>query len=268
MDGIKAISEDELRDIASKMPYSWLVLVKDYYITIMLCLLKEIDGIYFKGGTALQKVFLRHTRLSEDIDYTVKGNLKEIIEKITGILEKSGLFTGMAVEKEREGFARITAKYRAFGKYEGSVFIDLNSRGTILRNPEMHSVNHFYAGFIPEFEIRTLAKAEAAAEKVRAAIQRNKPRDHYDIYMILKAGIPIDNEIVRMKCADSGIEFDITKMFNKASRLKHRWDDDLMPLMAEKVSFDEVMKTLAGHFKLKEEKKAKKEFNAKKQKTG
>ena len=96
------------------------------------------------------------------------------------------------------------------------------------------------------------------AEKVAAAIGRNRPRDHFDIYMILNAKIPISMELVKEKCRQSKVEFNIIKMFNNASKLKHRWDKDLLPLLAEEISFEEVMKTLARHFKLKEEKDRKK----------
>ena len=47
-------------------------------------------------------------------------------------------------------------------------------------------------------------------------------------------------------------------MFNNAKKLKRRWDEDLLPLLAEEISFEEVMKTLAKYFKLKEEKDKKK----------
>jgi hypothetical protein len=43
-------------------------------------------------------------------------------------------------------------------------------------------------------------------------------------------------------------------MFNKAKTLKNRWDKDMVVLLAEPVSFKEVIQFLAKHFKLKEEK--------------
>lgn len=43
-------------------------------------------------------------------------------------------------------------------------------------------------------------------------------------------------------------------MFNNAKKLKNRWDEDMIPLIADEVPFQDVIKTLARHFKLKEEK--------------
>ena len=92
------------------------------------------------------------------------------------------------------------------------------------------------------------------AEKMAATIGRNRPRDHYDLYKIIKLGIPINIDLVKKKCRQSKVEFSIIKMFNKAKILKKRWDKDLMPLIAEEISFQEVMKILSNYFKLKEEK--------------
>ena len=97
------------------------------------------------------------------------------------------------------------------------------------------------------------------AEKVAATVGRNRPRDHYDVYTMIKAGLPINLELVRQKCKQSGVEFDVQRMFSKADKLKTRWDRDMIPLLAEEVPFPEVMRTLARYFKLKEAKEAKKD---------
>ena len=120
--------------------------------------------------------------------------------------------------------------------------------------PEKYQITHFYKDIIPDFSLNVLAKEELVAEKVAAAIGRNMPRDHYDIYKIIKAKMHINMELVKEKCRQSNVEFDIIKMFNKAKKLKNRWDEDLLPLLSEEASFQEVMTILARHFKLKEEK--------------
>ena len=43
-------------------------------------------------------------------------------------------------------------------------------------------------------------------------------------------------------------------MFNKAKKLKNRWDQDMIALLSEQITFQEVITTLAKHFNLKEEK--------------
>lgn len=251
---IKKLTNDEFRDIASKLPFNYNILAKDYYLTAVLYLVKDVNGIFFKGGTALQKIYLNYSRLSEDADFTVTWSIGEVKKEIISILEKSTLFENVTMDKDIKGFTRLVVHYKGFSNENGVVFIDLNQRAKMLMAPEKHSIKHFYKGSIPEFFVNTLAKEELIAEKVAAAIARNQPRDHYDLYRIIKEQMPINIEIVKKKCKQSGIKFDIIKMFNMAKKLKNRWDEDLLPLIAEDVGFKEVMITLAKYFKLKEEK--------------
>ena len=93
--------------------------------------------------------------------------------------------------------------------------------------------------------MNTVGKEELIAEKMAAAIGRNKPRDHFDLYEIIMNKMNINMEIVKKKCKESGNDFDITKMFNNAKKLHSRWDDDIASLTREKITFQEVMQTLA-----------------------
>ena len=78
---IKRVSEDEFNDIASGLKFDRLKLTKDYFVTLLLYLIKDVNGIYFKGGTALNKIFLNHARLSEDLDFSLTRNEKEVKKK-------------------------------------------------------------------------------------------------------------------------------------------------------------------------------------------
>ena len=82
MDEIKKISYDETKEIAAEHGFDPDILLKDYYITTILYLIKDVEGIYFKDGTALQKIFLNYSRLSEDIDFTVTKNVKDTAKEI------------------------------------------------------------------------------------------------------------------------------------------------------------------------------------------
>lgn len=254
MDDINRIKENDFRNISSRLPFNSILLTKDYYLTVILYLLRDVEGLYFKGGTALHKIFLNYARLSEDLDFTLTGDMGKTREKIKDILNKSRLFERVTKDKDVEGFTRLVVHYRGLSDEHGNVFIDLNKRAKLMMKPEKHEIKHFYQNNIPRFSFNTLAKEEMLAEKVIAAIRRNKPRDHYDIYRIIKAGIPIKIELVKKKCRLSGVEFNIIRMFSKAKKLKRRWDENMLPLLAEEVSFEEVMKTLAESFSLKREK--------------
>lgn len=252
MDTIKTITSDVLRDIAFKTGFDQSLIVKDYYITVLLYLLKDIDGLYFKGGTALQKIFLNYSRLSEDIDFTITKNVNLIRKQIEKVIKKSGMFGKVTKDKHVHKFIRLIIHYKDPFNEKGTVFIDLNKKSELLKKPEKYNIKHFYGENIPSFSFFTLAKDEMITEKVSATINRNKPRDHFDVYSILSNNISLNLSMVKKKCQTSGGEFNIVKIFSKAKKLKKRWDEDMNRLLAEEVSFSEVMKTLARYFKLKE----------------
>ncbi len=254
MDKIERIHAIEFEDILARKEFSKVKLTKDYFVTLLLYLVRNVEGIYFKGGTAINKIFLNHPRLSEDIDFTLTRDVSEVKKEIVEIIKESQIFEEITEDKNVDGFLRIVVNYNGFEGENESVFIDLNRRSKLLHAPEIHKIKHFYIPFIPSFLVKTIAKEEMIAEKVAATIGRNKPRDHFDVYNILREGIPINLELAKQKCVASGDEFSIPKMFNKAQTLKNRWDRDMVALLAEPVSFQEVMRYLAKHFKLKEEK--------------
>ncbi|MFH1174369.1 MAG: nucleotidyl transferase AbiEii/AbiGii toxin family protein [archaeon] len=254
---ITNIRKKDFETIIAERGFEEQLTVKDYYITILLYLLKDAKGIYFKGGTALNKILLEHARISEDIDFTLERPLSEIRKEITKAVNTSRIFGKITQDKDVDKFVRLIVPYDTeLGK--GEIFLDLNERGKLLTKPEKLEIKHFYTN-IPTFSTFCLSKEEIIAEKMAATIGRNKPRDHYDLYQIIKRKIPINLKLVEQKCKQSGDEFSIIKMFNQAQKLHKRWKEDLEPLIIEDVTFQEVMQTLAKHFKLIEAKDAKKD---------
>ncbi len=254
------LTQEEFEEVAGNKHFDNRLIEKDYFVTVILYLLKDVKQIYFKGGTALNKIFLGYARLSEDVDFTVTSNVRTVEKEIKHILQESKFFTAITKDKRVDKFTRLIAHYEGFYNTEGTVFIDLNQKASLLLKPEQCNILHFYEENMPSFSFPTLAKKEMLAEKMAATIGRNKPRDHFDLYQIVKKKLPLDLSLVKKKCESSEHEFDIIKMFNRAKKLKNRWDEDMEPLLAEEISFQKVMKTLAEHFKLKREKEKQKEM--------
>ena len=82
MDEVKRIPAIEFEVILGKTNFLREKLIKDYYLTLILYLIRDVECIYFKGGTALNKIFLNHARLSEDLDFSLTRDEKEVKENI------------------------------------------------------------------------------------------------------------------------------------------------------------------------------------------
>lgn len=246
------ITLDELKIIADEQGFDIVLLEKDYLITYLLFLLKDVKGIYFKGGTALNKIFLNHERLSEDLDFTLNRKLSDVEKDIKNKL-KGTIFTKITHDKRVDKFIRLIIHYKLFHE-EGTIFIDLNERAKLLLKPRKIAIPHFYPEHIPKFEVACLHKNEIVAEKVLATCRRYKPRDYLDIYHIIKRKIPISTSLVKGKFKEEGGTFSPKLIFKKTNKIFNEWDEDLLRLTKSKPDFKKVMQTLTKFFKYKEHK--------------
>lgn len=247
------ITLEELKIISGREGFSMPIIEKDYLVTYLLFLLKDIKGIYFKGGTAINKIFLKNKRLSEDIDFTITRDIeilkKEIKEKLKGTI-----FDNISKGKEVEGFGRLIVHYKLFHE-DGTIFIDLNKREKIILEPEKYKIIHFYNDKFQDFEVNCIRKEELFAEKMRATIERYKPRDYIDMYNLIKEGFKIDMDIVKQKFALSKKKFDVKLIFKNTNKVFILWNKDLSIITKEKKDFKEVIGFLADYFNFKELKK-------------
>jgi len=255
------ISKARLQNIAAEKGFNLIYLEKDYFLTVLLCLIKDIEGLYFKGGTALNKTVFNHTRLSEDLDFTCTTKISEVKKKIEKIIkENPSLFTRIGTDKETQKFTRIQVFYKGYFREKEYVNVDLNAHARIHLKPEEKSVKHFYYGKIPKFSIQTLNFKELIAEKVAATFGRNAPRDYYDLYNIITKKIPVNIKLVKQKLKEHNQKFDINKIFKPGSKVYSRWETDLLPLTKTKPEYKKVIKTISKYFKYKQNKKIKRKL--------
>jgi len=248
---INLISLDELKIIANKQKFNLILLEKDYLLTYLLYLIKDVEGIYFKGGTALNKIFLNHERLSEDLDFTLIKKLNDVEKDIRDTLKET-IFKKITHDKRVEKFIRLIVHYKLFHE-EGTIFIDLNQRAEVLLNPKKISIPHFYSQFIPDFEVNCLDEKEIIAEKIMATCERYKPRDYFDLYNIIKNKLPISIGLIKKKFKKNNKEFTIKLLFKKTNKIYNEWNEDLFKLTKSKPSFNSVMDKLKEFFRYKHE---------------
>jgi len=244
------ISLDELKIIASQKGFDIVLLEKDYLLTKLLFILKDVKDIYFKGGTALNKIFLNHERISEDLDFSLTGNIADIEKEIKNKLEGT-IFDKITHDKRVDKFVRLIIHYKLFHE-TGTIFLDLNERSNMLLKPQKLELPHFYEEHIPEFKVNCLHKNEMIAEKVMATCERYKPRDYFDIYYIIKNNLPISISLIKKKFRKNNKIFTNNLMFKRTNKFFNEWNDDLFKLTKSSPNFNEMMGTLKKFFKYKQ----------------
>ncbi len=246
---MERISEARLRNIASEKGRNLLYMEKDYFLTVLLYCMRGLDGMYLKGGTALNKVFFDHLRLSEDLDFTVEREIGEIRKQVEGIVDSEKAHF-QKVESGRQGrdFARLKVFYNGYFARGGFISIDLNRLSSVHLGGERKKVMNFYG---LDFEANVLNFRELATEKMRAAITRNQPRDYFDMFYILK-DYELDMWLVKKKTEEAGERFGMERIFKNARKIYSSWDEEIGKLTNEKLTFLECIRFLEEKLREKE----------------
>ena len=165
------------------------ILEMDYLQALFLNkLYSDEDSLVFKGGTYLKHAY-GLDRFSEDLDFTLKGEISENkLRNTAGSLSDYGVEAWIDSFEETE--ISITCRLRFEGplyqgseKSIGSVEIDISKRNDVFLEPEW--VRMFFE--YPEIRVLNvlgLRKKELMAEKLRALSTRRKARDLYDVWFL------------------------------------------------------------------------------------
>lgn len=194
------------------------VIEKDYVLGWLLSAIyshKDLkDQWVFKGGTCIKKCYFNEYRFSEDLDFTVKTfdhiNENFLNQTFKGITESINDNVGVEFPVvEFEVFENPRGKIAAQGKlgYKGPnarkssiprVKIDLSADEILLLNTDKRPVFHPYSDFDENiFFAQAYQYEEVFAEKLRALIQRTRPRDLYDVVNIYhREDIRPDSKII------------------------------------------------------------------------
>lgn len=187
------ILPEKLSKIAKKSQTSFLNIARDYVQALFL------DGFYqqkessvfsFKGGTAFHFVY-QSPRFSEDLDFSANAFNCRVFEglltKSLLFIEKNGLKVDLIESKPTSGGCLAIFSALA-GGVPVRIQIEVSLRAPKKTKGEAVLIK---TSLLPPFGVLILKEEELAAEKIKALLARKKPRDFYDLYFILRAGLKI-----------------------------------------------------------------------------
>ncbi len=240
---------EELENIAQLKRLSLRDTEKDYLQDLILFSIYSNIGkeLIFKGGTCLYKVY-KLNRFSEDLDFTLTKRLdtKKITNKVISDLMLLNIRGRIKEIKEYQKGMNIRLLLNGplyKGGKETQCFIPLNisKKEQVLLEPKKESIMPLYRE-IPTFEVFAMPEKEILAEKVRAILTRQKPRDVYDLWFLLtRKNIVFDSNLIDKKLALYDLRLDLTELRNRIERMKGLWEIDLKNLMIDELQrFDKV----------------------------
>ncbi|MBS3121322.1 nucleotidyl transferase AbiEii/AbiGii toxin family protein [Candidatus Woesearchaeota archaeon] len=223
----------------------------DYIQHLFLIFFSKHSGnsYIFKGGTALQKGYGLN-RFSIDLDFTQvhENNINEIINKISSDISDFGYKTEVE-EKKTIGKTFIL-------KINGPLYIgtkmsicnlkiEISQRESILLKPQFKEIMPRYNDLQP-YTIMIMDEEEILAEKVRAIMTRNKPRDVFDLGFILKRGAKFQLEFINKKLEYYKEQFEMKRFIDKLKEKENIWEKEMRNYVKDVPEFKTILKEITN----------------------
>lgn len=176
---------DELRRIAAREEISLNFAAKDEMISMVLLQLQGVKDIILKGGTAINRVYTKKRRFSEDIDFdfVFRGTVKEALSQTQKIVEKIKSF---AIAKPRIMNQTIRYDLQYFNPLQHKDTVRLEFR--IVPSASHYSQKVVNPGFVPADAalLNVYNLEELLRQKIECIFTRKEGKDLFDLYYLLE----------------------------------------------------------------------------------
>lgn len=262
--------KDLINVLSSKYPFTTYIIEKDYYLTKLLIAIQEFcqDRLVLKGGTALNKVFLGHYRMSEDLDFisiirkplVTRQDRSKAMDFLRQVLDKICKKSNLVCKNKRGKGANLSTQYFFNFEYDsiitdtkGTLILEVSQRNNPIFQPQRKSIDHIFKDpftgeyLFPAGTVLCLEFKELVAEKTRAMITREEiaSRDLFDLQYLYDAKFDFLNKdyikLLKQKLQEDSFSNDLSRYrtnFGRSpeeiSRLKGKIEAELFPVISPK----------------------------------
>ncbi len=202
------LSIDFLKKLAVKNQTSEVNVLREYVQNLILHRIyqqEQAAGLFFKGGTALRLIY-KSPRFSEDLDFDTNIHEIQVWEQV---LEQ------VLVELDREGVkVEIIDSTETSGGYLGKISVENLSRLVVIKfeisfrknntKGEVFSIDNEFG---ITYSLVSLKTGELVDGKISALLDRQKARDFYDLYFMLRKNMLTVQQKVKLS--------EVTKIIEK-----------------------------------------------------
>ncbi len=238
------LTKAQIQRIAQRNGVGMQVQERDYLQHLILWLLyRRSQELIFKGGTALRLVY-GGNRYSEDLDFNGSEDtsaLEALWQEVVGGLEDFGIVAEIRNRWDSDVGYGFDVSFQGplhegRDRSKGKVRVDVNQRP---EEVETHRelVTSPYDDVRP-FVVTALALDHLLAEKLRALLVRGKPRDLYDIWLLLRQGVEPDLTLVERKLALYDRTWTREALEEAMENVRAGWERDLRHLLPQFVPYE------------------------------
>lgn len=209
------------------------------------------DHLAFKGGTAIKKIYHPGARFSEDLDFTAMNLEEEEAATQLESLNDAEINSITFMEIHQDGNTHRGTMYRLpyIGplNHPNSIRLDISFRDDLILPQEERTVQSDFSEDLTS-RVKTLSFMELMAEKLRAMMTRENPRDYYDAWAHLPKIHEKEHlkELAQRKCALAEYPYNPSKIFDQdvLSRIESAWKTQLQHLTPDYVEFQTIIPQL------------------------
>ena len=197
------MSSTLIQTISNQQQIDQSTIIREYFQLVFLkYFYQKSRSVYFKGGTAIRLLF-NSFRYSEDLDFTCLRK-KDYFNEISNLVPKIEIETNTKIKiTKQKNIEEIGQRIRLIFqpnkiiKQPLGIKLDFSYREKPLDRQSTVIVTD-YPVFPPPL-VNHYSKKEILAEKIRAMFTRNKARDLFDLWFLLKNDTPVVWEYVKQK---------------------------------------------------------------------
>ncbi len=262
------IQKQEILQTASRESVNPIIIEKDYVLGWLLAGISNNDSFaeswIFKGGTCLKKCYFEKYRFSEDLDFTLTEGasldphfIRSQLSNVTQwIYEQAGIeFPEIILDvypdsngktfRGKIGYVGPLQQRSSFTRIK----LDLTQNELLITPAVKSKISHLYGeqgNF--SYHISTYSYEELFAEKIRALLERARPRDLYDVIHLFerkdqhRLDLGILKEIIKAKLAFRKLSF-ITNKTNLAETQENDLIQDWENMLAHQIGHLEHIQT-------------------------
>lgn len=186
------ISEEIISDLITKYQTDIVNVRREYFQHLFLSYFyqqSKAENIFFKGGTNL-KLLYKSPRFSEDLDFNSAfinyQGIESVVLETLSQMEKENIKFSIEEGKPTTGGFLATISFKGFAE-PIEIQIEISQREEEKKG-EVVAVTNDY---VPTYNVVSVTEQQLVFEKIRALLERKKPRDFYDFYFILRSRLII-----------------------------------------------------------------------------
>jgi len=216
---------------------------KSYFQDIFLFnLFKKTNKFVFKGGTCLYKLYDLQ-RFSEDLDFSLLEDVdgKKIVEDV---VKNLNMFKIKSVKRTKDSLLIKLSCKGILTRYN-TLRIDINFKNEVIEGFDVKNYVSDYVDVNP-FSMRVLKLEEVIAEKIHSIFMREKARDLFDLFFLLRIA-EFNRGLVDKKLKIFDMKFDKKKLIKEIDKIEGIWEKELKAFVfVELPDFDVVKKYVVG----------------------